>query len=417
MKTAILSIGDELVLGQQVDTNSAWLSRQTAHLGLPVGEQIVVPDKLDAIVSQLRRLSDTAELVIATGGLGPTRDDLTRRALADVMGVALRLDDGALRKLEAFFARRQVEMAPSNRVQAMFPPGCELIDNPTGTAAGMVASLGKALFFFLPGVPSEMKTMFAQSVAGQLTQLAQGRRQGQVVCWRRLHTMGMGESQIAEVLGDMMDRQRNPLVNSTVDSDIVTLAICAKAVDQEAAAALIGPVEQQLRSRLGRVIFACDDQTLAGAVGALLQSQEVTVATAESCTGGWLAKELTDVPGASAYFRAGWVSYSNRAKESFLRVDAADIGRCGAVSEEVAGQLAHNARQLAETDYGIATTGIAGPTGGSSDKPVGLVYVALAQEAGTVVRRHVFSGDRQAVRRRTVNRALDLLRLTLIEHQ
>jgi len=412
-KAAIISIGDELLLGQTVDTNAAWLSEQLARLGVELCEHVTVGDDVGAISEQLRRLGAQVDVIIASGGLGPTDDDLTRNAVAEVLGTELRLYEPWLVRMASLFADRGREMPLKNRVQAMIPGGCEPLDNPLGTACGISAQMNRAGAYFVPGVPAEMKAIFTATILPALKPRAETQPSGRVIITRTLRCFGAGESSIAEMLGAIMRRGRNPLVNSTVADGIISIRINAAAENEPAARQLIEPIERQTRQRLGDLVFGCDEQTLAIVAGRLLQQGGVTLATAESCTGGLLAKMITDVPGASEYFQAGWISYSNRAKTDLLDVSPAIIERCGAVSAEVAAQLADGARRLAGSDYALSTTGIAGPGGGTPEKPIGLVFIGLAAVDGVEVVDRRFHGDRAAVRRWTVNTALDILRRRL----
>ena len=421
VRAVVLSIGDELILGQTVDTNAAWLSKQMAGMGISVQEHITVGDDPKAIADQLRRAASLSDVIVATGGLGPTDDDLTRYALADVLEADLRLDESILRQIEEFFVRRDRPMPARNRIQAMFPSGSEVIPNPLGTAPGMLAEIGsiseggKASAFFLPGVPQEMKGMYAHFVEDRLKKLLEGEGKSEVLVTRVVHTVGGGESKIAELLGDIMARGTNPVVNSTAAHMIVSLRINARAADEKAARELIQPVERDIVNRLGDYVFGYDNDTLAGVVGRLLRDRGETLATSESCTGGWLSKEITDVPGSSDYFRNGWVVYSNEAKISQLGVDRKVLEAEGAVSGSVARQLAANAREISGADYGIGITGIAGPGGGTKAKPVGLAYLAVADAVEVHVSKYIFPGNRDMVRSRAVNIALNMLRLHLVK--
>ena len=414
MKAIIISIGDELILGQTIDTNAAWLSRELAALGIAVMEQLTLPDNLEAIEKHLQRAGEHAEVILVTGGLGPTQDDLTRYALARVLAVELQLHEPSLGRIRQFFSRLNREMSSTNRIQAMIPAGCEVIENDLGTAPGMWAKIGTAAAFFLPGVPAEMKEMFAAFVKDRLKLLVGEHGGHEVIVTRTLHTVGIGESNLAEIIGDLMERAQNPLVNTTASQGQVSIHINACAIDESAARQIIEPVEQQLKQRLGRLVFGGDDETLAQVVGGLLRQRSATLAVAESCSGGLLAKVLTDISGSSDYFSYCWVTYSDQAKISLLQVDPDAIEQFGAVSAEVARQMAFHARRLARSDFSLAITGIAGPTGGSDEKPVGLVYICLADSATTQVKRNLFPGDRHIVRRRAVIAALDMLRQRLL---
>ncbi len=410
MKVVILSIGDELILGQTVDTNAAWLSRRCGALGAEVIEHITVGDSVDQIAAVLSGAVEKCDVILATGGLGPTDDDLTRKALAQVLGVDLVFNKAAMDKIQAFYDFLKRPMPQANRIQAMIPAGCEVLDNTCGTAPGIAARIGRTQAFFMPGVPKEMFAMFAGGIEGRLRQAGGG-----VLITRIIHTCGAGESNIAEMMGDMMTRGRNPLVDCTAHLGLVSLRINARASTEALAREMIAPVEVDLRKCLGRLIFGVDEQTLAEVVAERLKEKKATLATAESCTGGWIAKELTDIAGVSAVYLGGWVVYSNQAKMRDLGVDAATLDREGAVSEAVAGQLAEKACKRAGTDYAIGVSGIAGPAGGTEQKPVGLVYIAIAGGGGTQVERFIFPGDRDGIRRRSVNYALNLLRLRLLK--
>ena len=414
MNGIIISIGDELVLGQTVNTNATWLSRELAALGITVSEHITLADDVEAIKVYLQQVGQARDVILATGGLGPTKDDLTRIALAQVLGSALRLHEPTLRQIKQFFEERGREMPDTNRIQAMIPTGCEVLENKLGTACGMQVQIGRAAAFFLPGVPQEMRDIFAGSVKNKLQQMIAFKGTNGVIMTRTLHTVGVGESDIAERLGRMMDRDRNPLINSTAAQGIVSLRINARAKNEVEALCLIEPAEREIWRRLGSSVYGVDDETLAQVVGQLLREQHKTLAVAESCTGGLLGKELTDIAGSSDYFKCGWVVYSNQAKIDMLGVDAETITQYGAVSEQVARHLAERARHLGQADYGIGITGIAGPTGASEDKPVGLVYIAVAEGDNSSVKRHVFPGDREMVRLRTVNMALNMLRKKIL---
>jgi nicotinamide-nucleotide amidase len=296
-------------------------------------------------------------------------------------------------------------MPQRNRVQAYLPDGAEALNNEVGTAPGIMLIDGEKMLFAMPGVPVEMKLMFEKSVLPRLTEL-DGR---EVVAIRKLKCFGMGESSIAELLGDRMQRGRNPLVNTTVRDGVITLHITAAAKDQKQAGEMAKREQEELTGILGDVVFATEDITLAQAVGAKLTKLKKTVAVAESCTGGLVSKLLTDVPGSSNYFICGWVVYSNTAKITELGVEPEIIEKKGAVSEAVAAAIAAGARSQSSADYAIGITGIAGPSGATADKSVGLVYISLAKVDETCVQKYTFSGDRDSIRKRAANAAINLL--------
>jgi len=359
------------------------------------------------MVKALRQSADTADTVVVTGGLGPTDDDITRQALAEVLGVELELHEPSLRHIEHIFARSKRDMPARNRIQAMIPKGCQVIQNPMGTAAGIHANLNAAHLFFIPGVPKEMRLMSQESVFPRITE---DRPDREVFKSKKLRLFGISESALAEILGTLMKRGQNPLVNCTVSTGIITLNIIAKAADNGSADNLIAPVEKDIRERVGNKLFGTGNETLAEVVGNLLKAAGKNLAVAESCTGGMLAKELTDQPGASTFFLGGWICYSNQAKMDSLGVAPTLFETEGAVSEQVASDLAKKARSTVGSDYALAITGLAGPSGGTDKKPVGLVYIGLATAGDTQVNKFVFNGDREIVRILSVHNALDMLR-------
>jgi nicotinamide-nucleotide amidase len=322
----------------------------------------------------------------------------------------LELRQDLLERIKARFVAYGVEMPQRNKIQACIPKAAEAIANEWGTAPGVAAERDGKLFFALPGVPREMKKMLEASVLPRLRQLAQG----QAVAVRRLKCFGAGESAIAEMLGETMDRDRNPLVNCTARIGVITLEIVATAASQGQAEALVADEETRLRHLLGAVIYGTGEQTLAEVVGHRLAQMGRTLALAESCTGGLVAKLVTDVPGASGYFSRGWVTYSNEAKVAELGVPADLIAAHGAVSAEVAAAMAQGARRRARADHAIGITGVAGPGGATEQKPLGLVYISVDDAGGTITSRHVlFSQERSFVRLRAAQTALNALRLRL----
>ncbi len=373
MQAIIISVGDELTLGQVVDTNSAWLSARLAALGVLTRLHLTVPDDQAAIVQAVRSVTELAEWVVITGGLGPTQDDLTRQALAKLEDVPLVLHAPSLARIEQFFKDRGRVMTESNRVQALAPAGARVLDNPQGTAPGLRMAIGRALVFAMPGVPLEMKAMFEQHLAPLIATQA-----GRTILTHKINTLGIGESVVGEVLGDRMRRDQNPLVGTTVSVGIVSVRIRSDFPTRVQAQTELDRAVRVVKQRLGAAIFSEGDVSLAVVVGEMLHARHRTVTTAESCTAGLVAAMLTEVPGSSAWFLGGWVVYANRMKTAVLGVPADLIAREGAVSEEVVRQMAVEALQRSAGDYVLALTGVAGPEGGSPEKPVGTVWIALA---------------------------------------
>ncbi len=416
MDAIIISIGTELTTGQCLDTNASWLAEQLSDHGARILRHVTVTDNVDHIATCFREAMKEADMVIATGGLGPTPDDLTREALAIALDKPLETDQAALRQLEAFFARLERSMPPANVCQAMRPQGCEILPNPRGTAPGISHSSSSGHFFILPGVPSEMRAMFQQSIEPLIAQLATGARTAR----SRLLVFGISEAKLGELLSDLMNPGRSPSVGTSAADGVISVRIVARGESESDARRLLAADVDEVRSRLGDSVFGEGEDTLADAVGSMLLEQGLTVATAESCTGGLIAKHLTDVPGSSGYFIEGFVLYHNSAKTDRLGIPREIINQKGAVSEPVARAMAESCRGISGCDFSISTTGIAGPDGGHPpDKPVGLVYVGLAWEAQTEVRR-LLLGDhltRDEVRDRACKTALNMLRLRLIESQ
>jgi len=408
-KASILSIGNELLNGKTVDTNAAYIAGRLRTIGLPVVSVHTVPDEGPAIERMLALAAGEADVVVATGGLGPTDDDVTRQAFARFLGVELVLRQDLLEKVQQFFDRRGIAMPARNSIQACIPQGAAAMENEMGTAPGIAAQKEGTRLFALPGVPAEMRHMLDTQVLPELRRLVSG----QAIAVRRLKCFGAGESRIAEMIGDAMQRGRNPLVNCTVHTGIISLEVVATAAGRVEAEEMAKREERSLRTLLGKLVYGTDAQTLGEVVGEGLVRTGRTLAVAESCTGGLLAELITDIPGSSRYFTYGWITYSNEAKCRELEVPQEMIDTYGAVSEQVAQAMAQGARRKAGTDYAIAITGIAGPGGGNEQKPVGLVYIAVDNRDGTDTSRYVFSFDRSSVRLRAAQTALNTLRLKL----
>jgi nicotinamide-nucleotide amidase len=395
-----------------LDTNALWLAKQLASLGIECAQQVTVMDDRAVIAGAIAASSAAADLVLITGGLGPTPDDLTRGALADALGSELHLHAPSLDDIADFFRRHKREMTEANRVQAMIPRGASPIQNTCGTAPGIQARLDGADVYVMPGVPREMETMFDRSIRPALA----GASGGAIILEHTLRTFSAPEAEIGRRLSDLMQPGRNPAVGTAAADWVIGIRICAHAATADEARRLIEADTAEIRRRLGHVVFGEREATLADAVAELLIAHRKTIATAESCTGGLIAKRLTDVPGSSAYMVQGLVTYADEAKHRLLGIPTELIRTHGAVSREVAGAMAANCRRLAGTDFALATTGIAGPGGATPDKPVGLVFIALASGGETVV-EEIRCGEslpRHAVRDRTAKAALNLLRMRLI---
>lgn len=411
MKAVILSIGDEVLNGEVADTNAAWLAERLLELGVEIAYHTCVGDVEEHIEQSLRYAAKRVNLIVATGGLGPTQDDLTRHAVAKVANAPLELHEESLARLEERFRRWGRPMPPQNRIQAMIPAGAEVLPNTEGTAAGFIARIGSAYAAFLPGVPREMKAMYEKSLQPFIMALPIERRAVRV---ERFHTFGVPESLVNEKLGPMMQRGANPLVGLRVSGGVVSIKLLATGQDLSGAERVLAPAAEAVRQRLGEAIFGMGSDTLELAVARLLEARGATIAIAESCTGGLVGHLLTNVPGISRFLLEDLVTYSNAAKTELLGVPAATIQAVGAVSEEVARAMAEGVRRRAKADIGLSTTGIAGPDGGSPEKPVGLVYIGLASQAGTSVERLTLVGSREIIKDRAAKSALNTLRLHLL---
>jgi nicotinamide-nucleotide amidase len=408
----IVTIGTEMLLGDLVDTNTAWISQRLAELGVGIYRHTTVGDNTERIVDALREAASRSALVVTTGGLGPTSDDLTNACISTLTGREMVEYPEAREHVDTMFAKFGRQPTANNYKQALFPAGTELIPNSVGTAMGALVEWEGTLFATLPGVPTEMKTMFGET----LEPLIRARSDGSIVS-KTLHFAGIGESALAEKVQEFLDAT-DPTVAPLAGQGRVRLRITTRAATEKEAQEKIAPVEQEVIARLGDYFFGEDGETLEGAVARLLEERGATLALAESCTGGLLAKRLTDMPGSSAYFTEALVTYSNESKERLLGVPHALIAEHGAVSEAVAREMAEGARRVSGADYGLSVTGVAGPDGGTEEKPVGLVFVGISDAEGTFAEKvdlTAWARSRDSIRERSTNRAFDLLRLRLEE--
>ena len=398
-----------------MDTNAAWLSARLSGLGIRCAEHRTVADDLDHIAEVIQQCAQQAQVLIITGGLGPTDDDLTRPALAKAMGVDLIEDPPSVEHIAAYFKGRGRTMPQRNRIQATHPQTSTMIQNTCGTAPGIRATLGHCEIFVTPGVPREMFAMYERDIEPALQDSAGTAR---TILTAKLNSFGSGESDIAQRLGDLMARDRNPVVGTTVTNGYVSVRIRSEHDDPGKAKAMLDASLAQVQEKVGPLAFGQDEVALQDAVIALLIEQGKTVATAESCTGGLIAGMLTDVPGSSAAVLGGWVTYANAMKAEQLGVPTTLIEQHGAVSREVVEAMASGALERSGADFALATSGIAGPGGGTEDKPVGTVWIGMAwRENNTThlgARLAQLPGDRDTIRDRSAKCALQLLRLKLM---
>ena len=410
MRVEIVTTGSELLLGQIVNTNAAWLATELNKVGFDVLYQSTVGDNRVRMREVLQQALDRVDIVITSGGLGPTRGDITKEVSAELFGRELSLDAGCVERLKEIFARKQRVMAENNLRQAMIPAGAHILVNYDGTAPGIVLEQDGKMIINLPGPPSELKAMWEKTLKPYLREQVGFQA---VTVSRVLNTFGIGESMLETQIMDLILAQSNPTLALLARPSCVLMRITAKAENEAAAEALIAPLEKELRARVGEYIFAVDDEPLEQIVVKELLAANCQVACAESCTGGLLTSRLTDVPGSSAVVKGAVVSYTNEVKATALGVQEETLAAYTAVSPQTAKEMAEGVRQRLGADIGISVTGIAGPGGGTPEQPVGLVYLALARDGETVVKKNLFGGTRSQVKFRASQTALEMLRLAL----
>jgi nicotinamide-nucleotide amidase len=412
MRIELINTGTELLLGRVLNTNQQWLCRQLADCGFTVARQVAVPDTAEDIQKAVREALPRADLIITTGGLGPTSDDRTRELIAELLGLKLRMDESVRAAIEQFFTSRRRPQPRKTEVQALVPEGALVLPNKVGTAPGLAIEMpasrpGARWITMLPGPPGELRPMFTEAALPLIRKLAGA---GTAFVSRTLRTTGMGESMVEEKIASALA----PLVSEGLE-----IGYCARPGEVDVRlgirgdASVLDRAEEVVRHAIGKHVFGMSDDSLEQVVVRMLTERQQTVAVAESCTGGALAHRLTNVPGASAVFLGGLVTYSNEAKQKLLGVRAETLAHHGAVSEPVAREMAEGARKTLGADYALATTGIAGPDGGSEAKPVGTVFIALATAQRTLVLNPLNAYGRETFKNVTTQQALDLLRRCL----
>lgn len=412
MKVELICVGTEILLGNIVNTNAAYLAEKCAALGLSCYYQTVVGDNEERLTEVLEAAVERSDIVILSGGLGPTEDDLTKETAAKVCGRALELHEPSRRAIKKFFADRGKEPTDNNWKQAMLPEGAIVLENRNGTAPGAILEAEKAKVILLPGPPEELRSMFEESVVPCLAGL-----DSQVICSQTVKICGVGESKAETMVKDLIDSQTNPTIATYAKIGEVHIRVTANAGDKKAAAKLIKPVVKELKVRFGNDVYTTDEETtLEKSVVDLLLANNLTVTCAESCTGGMLSARLVNVPGVSEVYKAGVVTYSNKAKRRILGVKKSTLQKYGAVSEKTAQEMAKGAAQAYKADVAVAVTGIAGPDGGTEEKPVGLVYIACHVKGETVVKKYQFFGNRGIVREFSVSAALTLMRSCILKY-
>ncbi|HZX20875.1 MAG TPA: competence/damage-inducible protein A [Clostridia bacterium] len=409
MRAEIIAVGTELLLGETVNTNAQYIARELANLGIDTYYQSVVGDNVERLYEAYKIAFGRADLVITTGGLGPTKDDITKEVAAQFLNKKMVPHEESLEAIHEFFAKRGLPVNDGNRKQGYFPEGSIVLPNSVGTAPACIIEDKNIKLILLPGPPRENVPLFETHIIPYLQKY-----RDKVFVSRTLNVTGIGEGQMEEMIMDIIENQTNPTVAPYSKARAITIRIAASASTREEAERLIAPVENQIRDRLGIYVYGEGNINLEAVVGELLIEKRLTIATAESCTGGLLSARLVNYPGISSVFMEGIVSYSNQSKVRLLGVQPETLERHGAVSEEVAREMAEGVRRIAGTDIGVSVTGVAGPDGGSETHPVGLAYIGICINGVTKVKKINTSGSRSRIRNRLANTALDLIRREIL---
>jgi nicotinamide-nucleotide amidase len=411
MKAAIITIGDELLIGQTVDTNSGWMGAELSKAGFDVNKITSIHDRREDILFALGEAAGKTDVVLITGGLGPTSDDITKQTLCEFFNTRLILNTEVLKMVEEMMSRRNYSMTDSNRKQAEVPQSCKVLTNTAGTAPGMWFEKDKTIFISMPGVPNEMKHLMSEHVIPELNK----RFISQIIIHRNIMTYGTFEAKLSETLTGF-ERELPEYIKLAYlpASGIIKLRLTGIGGDHKILENAIDAEVGKLYRIIPELIYGENEDSLEMVIGKLLKAKGKMVCTAESCTGGEIAHKITSVPGSSQYFEGSVIAYSNNIKSQLLKVDKDLILKHGAVSEEVATELAYGARNLFKTDYAVATTGIAGPDGGSDSKPVGTVWIAVASRKGVITEKRVFGNERMTNITRFSLAALNLLRKQII---
>lgn len=410
LRLEIISIGDEILMGQTINTNASWMGMRLVEIGVKPSWISTIGDDAKDLNTALVQAEERADVILITGGLGPTHDDITKSVTSDYFHSELKIDNNVLAQIKDRFRRRGISMARVNESQAQVPQKARIMNNDRGTAPGFIFEKNEKFFYIMPGVPHEMKSMMNRIVLPELTK----RLKELVTRIRMLATTGIPESTLYEELGDIHRIEKFAKMAFLPNLKGVRIRLTAQADSEKNAIANLDRAECKLREHINEFIYADQDIEIEEALAHWLRERKKCVAVAESCTGGLLMDRLTNVPGSSHFFERGVCSYSNAAKTELLGVSERDIDTYGAVSEPVALQMAKGIRKLANADYGLSTTGIAGPSGGTDQKPVGLAFVGLAHENGAIVKKFTFCEDRKGNKIRSTQAALDLLRRHLL---
>ena len=412
MITELISVGTEILLGNIVNTNAAYLAEKCAQIGLQCYFQTSVGDNEERLKMALKSALERSDVVILSGGLGPTDDDLTKEVAASVLEKELIMDEHSKKRIQDFFEKRGKKITDNNWKQAMMPKGAVIIDNENGTAPGVIMEENGKIVILLPGPPNELIPMFENSIVPYLA-----KKTNETIFSQTVKICGIGESQAETMIKDLLDEQTNPTIAPYAKTGEVHLRVTAKAEDEKAAKKMCKPVVKELKSRFGANVYTTEtDVTLEKSIVDLLVANELTISTIESCTGGLVAGRLINVPGVSDVFKAGYITYSNKAKRKVAGVKKATLHKYGAVSEQVAAEMAKGAAAVSKADVSVSITGIAGPDGGSDEKPVGLVYIGCNVKGKITVEKFQFSGNRAKIRENAVAYAMILLRKCVLEY-
>lgn len=413
MKASIITIGDELLIGQTVDTNSAWMGAELSKYGFDVYRMTSVHDRRDDILYALKEATGKSDVVLITGGLGPTSDDITKQTLCEFFNTHLVIDEEVLRMIEKMMHHRNFPMNEKNRRQAEVPESCRVLKNDEGTAPGMWFERDNTIFISLPGVPHEMKHLMEKIVLPELKK----RFTSQIIIHRNIMTYGTFESKLADILTDFeSELPANIKLAYLPASGIIKLRLTGTGTDRDSLSKTINEKVDILYKTIPDYIYAEDEESLEMVIGKLLKAKQKTMSTAESCTGGEIAHLITSVAGSSSYYKGSLVAYANSAKMQLLGVKASTIEKYGAVSEQTVKEMAEGARKLFDTDYSVATSGIAGPDGGSEEKPAGTLWIAVASDTEVISEKRSFGNDRMINILRFSLASLNLLRKQIIKH-
>ena len=410
MKTEIITVGTEILIGDILNTNTHYLSNELANMGIDVYYQITVGDNEQRLLSQLKESFKRSDLVILTGGLGPTEDDITKEVCAKYFNMEMEFHEQSWDKIIEIHNKMNRKPTENNRKQAYFPKGSLILPNKYGTAPGCIMEKDKKTIIVMPGPPKEMKPMFDNYVKPFLLKDNKNILKSKV-----LRIIGMGESKIENDLLDLIDKQINPTIATYAKDGECTVRITAKGKNEKEVESLIEPISNEIKSRFKEKVYGEDDTAIEDEVAKILVDNNLTIAVAESCTGGMVAADLINYPGISSVFMEGCVTYSNEAKMMTLNVKKETLNTVGAVSEQCAKEMSEGVAARHNTNIGLSTTGIAGPEGGSEDKPVGLVYMGITINNKTIVKKYIFNGNRQQIRSRACKTLLNDLRLELLK--